>query len=169
MAKTKFRIIKSARKRDIPVNIQIQKNDGTIHSLDQQDHIKYLGIITDDSISWKYHISYICSKISRNIRITSKLRHYLSIKQLRQIYLNLIYPFICYAILAWGSTYNSPLQKVQIKQNHVARLIFLATTHGKDVKSAHPILNLIDILAYAVHNIYCLHALKFTHHISICK
>ena len=161
MAKTNFMIIKSARKKDMPVNIQIRKNDGTIHSLDRQDHIKYLGIIIDDSISWKYHISYICSKISRNIGIISQLRHYLSVKQVRQIYFNLIYPFISYAILAWGSTYNSHLQKVQIKQNHVATLIFFATTHGKDVKSAHSLLNLLDILT--VHNVYCLHALKFTH------
>ena len=160
-SKTNFTIIKSARKKSMPVNIQIRINDGTFHSLDRQDHIKYLGIIIDDSISWKYHILYICSKISRNIGLISKLRHYLSIKQLRQIYFNLIDPFISYAILARVSTYNSHLQKVQIMQNHVARLIFFATTHGKDVKSARPLLNLLDILT--VHNVYCLHALKFTH------
>ena len=38
MAKTNFMIIKSARKKDMPVNIQIRNNDDTIHSLDQQDH-----------------------------------------------------------------------------------------------------------------------------------
>ena len=54
--------------------------------------------------------------------------------------------FISYATLAWGSTYNSHLKKVQIKQNHVAGLIFFATTYGKDVKSAHLMLNLLDIL-----------------------
>ena len=92
----------------------------------------------DDCVSWKYHISYICSRISRNIGIISKLRHYLSIKQLKQIYYNLIYPYITYAILAWGSTYVSSLQKVQVKQNHVARLIFFANIHGKDTESALP-------------------------------
>ena len=115
----------------------------------------------DDCVSWKYHISYICSQISRNIGIISKLRHYLSIKQLKQIYYNLIYPYIAYAILAWGSTYTSFLQKVQVKQNHVARLIFFANMRGKDTESALPLLNLLDMLT--VYNIYSLHVLKFAH------
>ena len=125
------------------------------------NYIKYLGIMIDDCVSWKYHISYICSQISRNIGIISKLRHYLSIKQRKQIYYNLIYPYIAYAILAWGSTYTSSLQKVQVKQNHVARLIFFANMRGKDTESALPLLNLLDM--HTVYNIYSLHVLKFAH------
>ena len=115
----------------------------------------------DDCVSWKYHISYICSQISRNTGIISKLRHYLSIKQLNQICYNLIYPYIAYAILAWGSTYTSFLQKVQVKQNHVARLIFFANTSGKDTESALLFLNLLDMLT--IYNIYSLHVLKLAH------
>ena len=112
----------------------------------------------DDCVAWKYHISYICSQISRNIGIISKLRHNLSIKQLKQIYYNLIYPYIAYAILARGSTYISSLQNVQVKQNHVARLIFFANIRGKDTESALPLLSLLDMLP--VYNIYSLHVLK---------
>ena len=161
MAKTNFMIITSIRKRDMPVNIYIRDRDGTYNTLVRKDHLKYLGVMIDDCVSWKYHVSYICSRLSRNIGIISKLRHYLSIKQLKQIYYNLIYPLISYAILAWGSTYKSHLQKVQIKQNHVARLIFFVSTYGASTESARPLLNLLDILT--VHNVYCLHALKFTH------
>ena len=57
----------------------------------------------DESLTWKYHIAFVCSRISRNIGIISKLRYYLSIQQLKQIYYNLIYPYIPYSILAWGS------------------------------------------------------------------
>ena len=161
MSKTNFMIIKSTRKKDMPVRIQIRNSDGTSHPLIRKNHIKYLGVMIDDCVSWRYHISYICSKISRNIGIISKLRHYLSIKQLKQIYYNLIYPYIAYAILAWGSTYISSLQKVQVKQNHVARLIFFANIRGKDTESALPLLNLLDMLT--VYNIYSLHVLKFAH------
>ena len=90
MSKTNFMIIKSTRKKDMPVNIQIRNIDGTRHPLVRKNHIKYLRVMIDDCVSWKYHISYICSQISRNIGIISKLRHYLSIKQLEQIYYNLI-------------------------------------------------------------------------------
>ena len=126
MSKTNFMIIQSTRKKDMPVNTQIRNSDGTSHPLVRKNHIKYLGVMIDDCVSWKYHISYICSQISRNISIMSKLRHYLSIKQLKQINYNLIYPYVAYASLAWGSTYISSLQKVQVKQNHVDRLLFFA-------------------------------------------
>ena len=122
----------------------------------------------DDCISWKYHIriSYICRQISRNIRIISKLRHFLSlsVKQLEQIYFKLIYPYISYTILAWGSIYNSHLKEGQIKQNLVARLIFFVNTYSRDTKSVLPLLNLLDRLT--VYKIHSLHALKCTRYIS---
>ena len=91
-----------------------------------------------------------------------KLRHYLSIKQLKQIYYNFIYSYIAEALLAWGSTYISSLQKIQVKQNHVARLIFFANILGKDTESGLPLLNLLNVLT--VYNIYqSLHVLKFAH------
>lgn len=142
----------------MPVNIQIRNEDRTCHSLIHKDHIKYLGAMIDDCISRKYHILYICSRISRNIGIISKLRH-LSVKQLKQLYYNLIYPYISYAILAWGSTYNSHLQKVQIKQNYLARLIFFVNKYGKDTESSPT----AEFAGHTINNVYSLHALKFAH------
>ena len=110
---------------------------------------------------WKYHISYICSRVSRNIGIISKLRHYLSIHQLKQIYYNLIYPYFSCAVIAWGSAYKTHLQKLQSKQNTVLRLMFFATTSGPYTESALPFLNLLDILAE--NNFYRFLALKFTY------
>jgi hypothetical protein len=74
MFKTNFMIIKSPKKKDMSVDIHIKTKDGSCHSLDLKDHIKYLGVMIDASLSWKYQVSYICSRISRNIGILSKLR-----------------------------------------------------------------------------------------------
>ena len=116
------------------------------------DHIKYLGVIIDSALTWKYHISYVCAKLSWNTRVISKLRHYLPLKQLTQIYYNLIYPYISYAIVAWGSTSKTNLHKVQTKQNHVIRLMFFATLSGKNTDSALPLLNILEMLTVA--NVY---------------
>ena len=75
----------------------------------------------------------------------------------------------CFLLFAFAFFYDnviairciSSLQKVQVKQNHVARLIFFANIRGKDVESALPLLNLLDMLT--VYNIYSLHVLKFAH------
>ena len=161
MTKTNFMIVKSKRKRDAPINIEIKGKDGESRLLERKNCIKYLGVMIDDSICWKHHIAYVCSRIARNTGIISKLRHYLSIKQLTQIYYNLIYPYISYAIIAWGSAYKTNIQKVQTKQNHIARMIFFATLYGKETESAKPFLNLLDIPT--VQNVFQLHVLKFMH------
>ena len=106
----------------------------------------------DESLNWKYHIAFICSRISRNIGIISKLRHYLPIQQLRQLYYNLIYPYMSYNILAWGSVYKTHIKKIQVKQNHIVRLVFYSKTFGKETESGKPLLNLLDVLT--VDNIY---------------
>ena len=55
----------------------------------------------------------------------------------------------------------SHLKRLQSKQNTVLRLMFFATSSGPYTESAHPFLNLLDVLT--VNNVYRLHALKFTH------
>ena len=103
----------------------------------------------------------MCSRISRNTGIISKLRYYLSIKQLRQINYNLIFPYISYGILTWGSVYKTHIRKIQVKQNHIVRLIFFAKSFGSETEKAKPLLNLPGLLT--VNNIYRLQVLKFLH------
>lgn len=75
---------------------------------------------------------------------------------MKQIYYSLIYPYISYEILAWGSAYKTPIDKIQ-----TTRLIFFATTYGEHTESALPLLNLLDVLT--VHNVYRFQILKFTY------
>ena len=123
--------------------------------------MKYLGVLIDNTISWKYHISHIRSKISKNTGIFLKLRHYPSLKQLKQLCYNLIYPYLSYAIIAWGSACASYLEKIQTKQNHIMRVVFFATLYGKITDIALPLLNLLDLLS--VENIFTLQLLTFSH------
>ena len=100
--KTNYMIIKSPKKKLAnAIEIKINNNDGTSTILERKDCVKYLGVLIDDKISWNFHISYICSRISKNTGIFYKLRSYLSLQQLKQLYYSLIYPYITYAILAW--------------------------------------------------------------------
>ena len=129
-------IIKSLRKKDLAVNIKIEGEDSTNSLLERKDRVKYLGVFLDDKVSFKHHISYVASRISRSNGIIAKLRHFLTLSQMRQLYYSIIYPYISYAILAWGSAYKSYIKKIQTKQNHAVRLIFFARTFGKQTESA---------------------------------
>ena len=57
MSKTNFMIVKSTRKKDIPISLNIRNSDGSCYSLEWKRCIKYLGVIINESLSWKYHIS----------------------------------------------------------------------------------------------------------------
>ena len=114
-SKTNYMIIKSSRKTSENIEIKLISMDGSCHLLRKKDHIKYLGVMIDESLSWKYHISYICSRVSRNIGIISKLRHYLAIHQQKQIYYNLVYPYLSYAVITY---FNMPRADIHTA-NHV--------------------------------------------------
>ena len=42
---------------------------------EMKDYVKYLGLMIDSNLSWKYHIESICHKISKSIGIIAKIRH----------------------------------------------------------------------------------------------
>ena len=44
---------------DLISSINITHQDGSCHTLEQKDHIKYLGVMIDITLTWKYHISYV--------------------------------------------------------------------------------------------------------------
>ena len=96
-SKTNFMIVKSPRKRDLAVNIKIESVDGASYLLERKDRVKYLGLLLDDTVSFKHHISYVTSRISRSNGIIAKLRHFLTLPQMRQIYYSIVYPYISYA------------------------------------------------------------------------
>ena len=71
-------IIKSAKKKMAnSFKVKMPNKDGSEYTLEKTNYIKYLGVLIDDTISWKYHISFIRSRLSRNTGIFLKLRHFI--------------------------------------------------------------------------------------------
>ena len=81
--------------------------------------IKYLGIYIDSNLSWKPQIDHISEKIKRSIGILSKLRYYVNISVLTNLYYALVYPFLIYGITAWGNTYPTTLKPVCTLQKNL--------------------------------------------------
>ena len=52
----------------------------------QEKYVKYLGILLDSNLTWKPHICEISKKVRRGIGILSKIRHYVNIRILIQLY-----------------------------------------------------------------------------------
>ena len=138
-------IVKSAQKYlNIPINITLLDKNGLFFHLQQKEHIKYLGALLDDKMNWQYHIASVCARVAQSTRIFYKLWHFLTPTwQLRQIYHTLTYPHISYAIIAWGSAFKTNISKLQVKQNHLAWVVFFKVLCGENTPSALPLLNLL--------------------------
>ena len=58
-------------------------------AINEKDSIKYLDVLIDSTLSWKNHILNISKKISRAIGIMYRLRHFLLLKVMRNVILQL--------------------------------------------------------------------------------
>ena len=85
--------------------------------------IKYLGVIIDSKLSWIQHISYVKSKISKDIGIMYKARNYINKNALLGLYHSYIYPYHIYCIESWGSASNCHIDTLYILQNRILRIL----------------------------------------------
>ena len=101
---------------DLKLNI-----DG--NEIDKIEHTKFLGVIIDNKLNWKKHISCISGKVSRGIGIMIKARKYLPKDALLSLYYSFIYPYLTYCNIVWGTACVSNLEKLQMLQKKVVRII----------------------------------------------
>ena len=92
-------------------------------AIDEKQSIKYLGVLIDSSLSWKYQISNINKKISSSIGIMYNLRPFPPLMVMKNVYYSQIYSHIIYAIEVWGSAFKTELNKVLILQKRAIRLM----------------------------------------------
>ena len=89
----------------------------------EKDHVKYLGVIIDSTLTWKNHIDNVSSKISKSIGLLYKIRHFVNMDIMRILYYSLVYPHLLYAIEVWGSAGDTYLNKLLMLQKRIVRLI----------------------------------------------
>ena len=76
--KSNFIIFHPYQKRlnyEVNLNIYDNRTDKFVN-LGRKEYVKYLGVLIDSNLYWKYHVSHVASKISRNIGIRASLRHF---------------------------------------------------------------------------------------------
>ena len=126
--KSNYIIFHPCQKRpDYVVDLKIYDIHSKMYvSLERKNNIKYLGILIDCNLSWKYHIGYIASKVSRLIGIIAKLRFFVPVNTLINIYKSLILPHLTHGIVLWGQAAKCHIDKILKLQKRAIRLIYSA-------------------------------------------
>ena len=76
------------------------------YKLKLHSHIKYLGILIDELLSWNKQIEYICTKLARTNGILSKLRYFVPKKQVYQ-YISLYFTLMSFMVVCFGPTQSN--------------------------------------------------------------
>ena len=103
---------------NIPSNLNVKIGNQII---ERKNVVKFLGIYIDSKLEWHDHINYINNKLKLYAMI--KIKHLLNRKHLLTLYYALIYPYLDYGITLWGSTHNSYIKTLFVKQKKAIRII----------------------------------------------
>lgn len=146
--KTNYMIFSTKRKR-VQTNSYIHINN---KPLKRVDSTKFLGIMLDNQLSWKEHIKYILSKMSKGIGILCKARKVLKCSTLSTLYNCFLYPYITYGIEVWGNAYECTIKPIIMLQKRAVRIIVSANyrAHTAPIFKSLEILPLKDVYELSV-------------------
>ena len=118
-------IMLSLKKNLTPQNEIILRNE----VVQRVNTAKFVGVIVDQHLNWKDHISMISQKISKSCGIIYRIRNNLDIKSKRLIYYNLIHPYLTYCVNVWSSTYRTNLKLLCTAQKRSVRALSPRSNH----------------------------------------
>ena len=116
--KSNFMIFKGNKKNTSNVHIEIGGR-----SISHVCETKFLGVTIDDKLTWKCHVENISRKISKSLAIIYKLKPFVNNKTLLDLYYSLIYTYLTYCNIVWGTAYTTHLNPLIVLQNRVIRAI----------------------------------------------
>jgi len=118
-SKTKYMLF-TKQNECINTNFNVQINN---HLLSRTACVKYLGVIIDDKLIWKPHITLVKKQVSKASGIICKLRHYLPFRSLKTVYYSIVYSHLRYAITSWCSSSFSTLRTLNVIHNKLLRIM----------------------------------------------
>lgn len=92
-------------------------------NIEHKETILYLGIYIDKNLKFSSHISKTVNIISRNIGMIGRAKHFVSSKNIIQLYNALVLPYINYCCFLWGTNYETHVHPILMLQKRAMRII----------------------------------------------
>ena len=89
----------------------------------QNKYVKFLGLLLDEYLSWKHHLSELAKKLARTCGILFEIKNLLPTNTLGNVYNALFLSFLQYGIIVWGQTYTSYIEPIFKLQKRAIRVI----------------------------------------------
>ena len=117
VAKANF-IVFSGRKKAENARIAIENND-----IERVSYTNFLGVMIDEKLTWKQHITNLKVKLSKCIAVLYKCKRDLETASLRILYCSFFLPYLNYCCEVWGTSYKCTTYCITILQKRAIRLV----------------------------------------------
>ena len=120
--KTKYLIITAWQKHQ---RIPLSKVSITINKqpIERVTHIKFLGVIVDNNLSWAYHIKEITSKMAKSTYQLSRIKNFIDERCRKTFYHPYIHNKLEYGILLFGDAAAYQLRPLKSLQERAVKLV----------------------------------------------
>ena len=78
----------------------------------KDSYVRFLGILLDENLSFKYHIDLIKTKVSRSLGILRKLKYIFPGSILKILFCSLVQSYVSYYSVIWKSTFPWSLKSL---------------------------------------------------------
>ena len=134
-------------KKHNEIKMQIISSNTIITSINST---KFLGLITDSTLSWKDHIAGLTSKLNKACFAIRAIKPFMSLDVMKMIYYSYVHSVISYGIIFWGNSHLSDsIFKIQ------KRVIRVITNSGRR-DSCHDLYKKLQILSLPSQYIFSL-------------
>ena len=118
--KTEFVVFKPPRKT-LKERITLKLNGKKIF---ESHKIRYLGLIIDEKVTWRFHLLELRKKLSQITGIIFKLKKLgTPVYTLKSVYFALFQSYLNYGLCVWGQASSEDLKKIETLQKKVIRVI----------------------------------------------
>lgn len=108
---------------DIKLHSSCHPTSCICDTLEQVKSIKYLGIIVDDKLSFKPHITALSQRVRKMIFVMKLLRNSADLQTLKLVYSCLAESLLRYCISAWGGAGISTMIEIERAQRAVLKVM----------------------------------------------
>ena len=153
IAKTNF-LVFSSKPSIINNHFQLRFNNTSIKRVDKT---KFLGVVIDNKLNWREHITHVKNKISKCIGILQRAKDKLNTRLLIVLYNTLILPHFTYCITVWGRTYKKYINQLSLIQKKTIRIIM----HTHRLVHTAPLFQRLNLLT--LDQLHTYHSLLLAH------
>lgn len=92
--------------------------------LTEVQSVRFLGVIIDNNLTWKEHISYLQNKLKISIGVLKRIKPYIPERIFKTVYHSLFSSHMTYCISVWGGAAKTHIDKLFRLQKRCVRLLF---------------------------------------------